>query len=171
MQEAYDLLQECLMIEANHSRIGDDGTSKPRASRHFDITSHPCCPPRASCCSCIRSHSMWHVLCLKAFPDWLADFNPEEIDDTRWWWSIGDSTRLGLCEIRQLRGDWQGAMDDLYRMSCAQQKREGTDPEQKLMVFGRLADLARRYDSSLAVWPLEQTLDVLLTEVRPVRVA
>ncbi|KAL1504911.1 hypothetical protein AB1Y20_008678 [Prymnesium parvum] len=132
VQEAYDLLQECLMIEANHSRIGDDGTSKPRA-----------------------------------FPDWLADFNPEEIDDTRWWWSIGDSTRLGLCEIRQLRGDWQGAMDDLYRMSCVQQKREGTDPEQKLMVFGRLADLARRYDSSLAVWPLEQTLDVLLTEVRP----
>ena len=100
-------------------------------------------------------------------PDWLAEFNePDEPDDTRWWVQLGDTNLLGLAEVRQLRGDWEGAINELENLAEFQQARAGADPREKLMVLGKLTDLARRHDLARAVWPLERSLEILRGQVR-----
>ena len=100
-------------------------------------------------------------------PDWLAEFNlPEPPDDSQWWLSLGDTNLMALAEVRQLRGDWGGAINELENLAEFQNGRKGADPREKLFVLGKLTDLARRHDLLRAIWPLERTLDVLRGEVR-----
>lgn len=73
---------------------------------------------------------------------------------------------LGLAEIRLLKGNWQTAIEEMQSVAEMQAARASAEPQAKLLVLGKLADLCRRFDLSLAVWPLEVMLDVLLDEVK-----
>lgn len=53
----------------------------------------------------------------------------------------------------------------LRRVAESQAVRVGADPVHRLFVLGWLADLARRHDMESAAWPLERSLELLVSQV------